>query len=188
VRALPVGNDELAAGSGPGSLPLSRPSSPGASGGAASLGSALPSDEAAHSAPALAAAPEALEADTPAFNPLPGMHQLLRHCQAQGLVPESGAIASLADSAARTGVAVPSGRGWFTAIEEACEARDRARSGLITSAAFADAMRDVMPRLQAGSEFSLVAGLGLQGARRVDYRDFCFAMGRLVDATAAQQV
>ncbi|KAA0148812.1 hypothetical protein FNF29_06437 [Cafeteria roenbergensis] len=121
------------------------------------------------------------EADQPAFNPLAGMRQLLMHCQMQGLVPDDGALVAMAGE----GTELPPGRTWFRLVEQRCQAHDRDRSGLITSAAFAQALREAMPDLQSGMEFSLVAGMGMQGVRRIDYEDFVMAMGTLFDRHAS---
>lgn len=124
---------------------------------------------------------EVAEADQPAFNPLAGMRQLLVHCQMQGLVPDDGALVAMAEE----GTVLPPGRTWFRRVEQSCQGHDRDRGGLITSAAFAQALREAMPDLQSGMEFSLVAGMGMQGVRRIDYEDFVMAMGTLFDRHAS---
>jgi hypothetical protein len=79
------------------------------------------------------------------------------------------------------GMRVPSGLEQLAGLAECLSRRDGAKSGRITSAAFAEALRELMPELSAGAEFSLVAGVGMEGAKHVDYGDFVVALGALAD-------
>jgi hypothetical protein len=126
----------------------------------------------------------AIPTDKPLFNPVPGMRQLLKHCWSCGLLPDPEDEARADEVASRHGIPREhhSGQEWLTPLLHACLRHDPEHSGRLSSAALAEAIRDSIPGLISGAEFAIVEGMGLQGARFLDYEDLILAAGAVFDA------
>lgn len=133
--------------------------------------------------PSESSLPTGVQGDAPAFDPVPGMEDVLIQLRVYKRLAPAAVVAQALVRSGGDGVGayVPTGLEQLQGLATCLARRDGAGSGRITSAAFAEGLRELMPELPACEEFRLVAGVGMEGAKHVDYRDFVVALGALAD-------